>query len=396
MGCAVRNAVHKLLAYRPLARRAGRITAGVAVLVLAAAACSSGTAASSSSGGSNVTAFEQAVKQYLKGSPSKYEGPSSSPGAPAGAKVWIIPCSASLSGCQTPAQYAEQAAKALGWKVTMFDGKGSPRTENTGLLNAVAAHASAIITVSVSADLVQQGLRAADQAHIPVVSVSNGTGSPNPAPTSHPRYKYAVDVSVNYLGIGKAMADAIIADSGGKAHVLVMGDKEFPSVNLTQQAILSELAKCKSCKVSPVVYFTSDSVASTLGQQTVGYLESHQDINYVVSPYDPAAAVQVPAIQAAGLANRVKLVSVVAAPENLNFISQGRVQFADTAEGNNYLGYAAIDQTIRLLRGQSPYQPNGESTPLALLQKNNLPPNGQQWSPNFNFQAAYMKIWKNG
>ena len=31
-----------------------------------------------------------------------------------------------------------KAAKALGWHVTMFDGQGSPRTENTGLLDAVA------------------------------------------------------------------------------------------------------------------------------------------------------------------------------------------------------------------------------------------------------------------
>jgi len=376
-------------------RRAGMIAAAICVSALAA--CTSGTGSASSSGsgsGFNVTPFKQAATQFLKGSPSSYQGPASSPGAPANVKIWIMPCSASLSGCQTPAQYAEKAAKALGWHVTMFDGQGSPRTENTGLLDAVAAGANVIVTVSVSPDLVQQGLKAAAQAKIPVVSVSNGTGSPNPAPASQPKYHYAVDVSVNYLGIGKAMADSVIADSGGKAHVLVMGDKEFPSVNLTQQAILAELAKCKTCTVSKVVYFTSDAVASSLAQQTVGYLQSHPDIDYVVSPYDPAAAVQVPAIQAAGLASRVKLVSVVAAPENLAFIASGRVQFADTAEGNNYLGYAAIDQAIRLLKGQAVYSPNGENTPLALLEKGNLPPAGQQWSPDFDFESAFMKAWK--
>src|SRR6266704_2090732 len=210
-------------------RRAGMIAAAICVSALAA--CTSGTGSASSSGsgsGFNVTPFKQAATQFLKGSPSSYQGPASSPGAPANVKIWIMPCSASLSGCQTPAQYAEKAAKALGWHVTMFDGQGSPRTENTGLLDAVAAGANAIVTVSVSPDLVQQGLKAA--------------------------------------------ADSVIADSGGKAHVLVMGDKEFPSVNLTQQAILAELAKCKTCTVSKVVYFTSDAVASSLAQQTVGYL----------------------------------------------------------------------------------------------------------------------------
>jgi ribose transport system substrate-binding protein len=380
---------------RSVIRRAGALAIGVGLAALAA--CSSSPApTSSTTSGFDVTPFKAAVDQFLKGSPSSFEGPSSSPGAPSNVKIWIMPCSASLSGCETPAQYAKQAATALGWHVTMFDGQGSPRTENAGLLDAVAAGAQVIVTVSVSPDLVQQGLKAATQAHIPVVSVSNGTGSPNPPPASQPPYHYAVDVSVNYLAIGKAMADAVIADSGGKADVLVMGDKEFPSVNLTQQAILSELAKCTTCKVNPVVYFTSDSVATSLGQQTVGYLQSHPDVDYVISPYDPAAAVQVPAIQAAGLASKVKLVSVVAAPENLAFIAQGRVQFADTAEGNNYLGYAAIDQAIRLLKSQPPYVPNGENTPLALLERGNLPPTGQQWSPEFNFEQSYMNIWKKG
>jgi ribose transport system substrate-binding protein len=380
---------------RSLIRRAGAVAAGVSLLALAA--CSSGSSSGTSAkSGFNVASYKAAVAQFLKGSPSSFQGPTSSPGVASNVKIWIMPCSASLSGCETPAQYAKQAATALGWHVTMFDGQGSPRTENTGLLDAVAAGAKVIITVSVSPDLVQQGLKAAAQAHIPVVSVSNGTGSPNPAPASQPPYHYAVDVSVDYLAIGKAMADAVIADSGGTANVLVMGDKEFPSVNLTQQAILSELAKCTTCKVSPVVYFTSDTVATSLGQQTVGYLQSHPDVDYVISPYDPAAAVQVPAIQAAGLTSKVKLVSVVAAPENLAFIAQGRVQFADTAEGNNYLGYAAVDQAIRLLKGQALFSPNGENTPLALLQKSNLPPTGQQWSPTFNFEQSFMSIWKKG
>jgi ABC-type sugar transport system substrate-binding protein len=184
----------------------------------------------------------------------------------------------------------------------------------------------------------------------------------------------------------------MIAQAGGQGHLLVMGDKEFPSVELTQVGLLDELKKCTACVVDPVVYFTASQLPTQVANMTVGYLQTHPDINVMWSPYDPAAAAQVPAIKLAGLAGRMKLISVVAAAQNLDFIKQGNVQAADLAEGNDYLGWAGVDQAIRLLDKLPLAEPQGEGTPYALLDNTNLPSNGV-WTTPFDYQTPFLALW---
>jgi ABC-type sugar transport system substrate-binding protein len=382
-------------------RHLGRTVAviGAAVCLVGAAACSSSNSGASGSSGSSGTSkadapFAAAVKTYEKGLPASFGGPATSPGpVPKHASIWIIVCDSSLSGCTTPAQYAETAAQHLGWSVKIFNGNSDPTTQISGMLDAVAAKANAIITVSVQANQIQQGLEAASKAHIPVISVSQGTGTPNPAGPAL-KYNFTVDVSADYPVIGKMMADAAIADTDAKGDILVMEDREQRELNVTAAATLAELDKCKTCTIEKPVTFVVDNVASgSLGQITVGYLQAHPNVNMIISPYDPAAAVQVEAIDNAGLQKHVKIVSVVGAPQNLAYIRAGNVEVADVAEGNNYLGYAAIDQTIRLLNHKPVSQPNSEDDPLALLESNNLPAPKAQWGPSFDFASSYYKLW---
>jgi ribose transport system substrate-binding protein len=339
----------------------------------------------------DVAAFGQLVEAYKAGYPPEFQGPTEPAAAPEGIKLALIPCSASLTGCLHPAESAAKAAEVLGWEATQYDGGGNPRQQNTMILNAVSAGSDVIITVSVDGSLVQQGLAAAKEAGIPVISISNGQGSPNPVYTPpEGQVGYDVDVSVDYMALGRAAADWLIAESGGTGHFLIMGDKEFPSVELTQVGLLEELAKCTTCTVDPVVYFTASQLPTEVANMTVNYLQTHPDIKYMWSPYDPAAAAQVPAIKQAGL--DVELISVVAAPQNLDFIAQGNVQAADLAEGNDYLGWAGVDQAIRLLNGQPLAEPHGEGTPYALLDKTNLPEGGV-WTTPFDYQSAFKKLW---
>jgi ABC-type sugar transport system substrate-binding protein len=139
---------------------------------------------------------------------------------------------------------------------------------------------------------------------------------------------------------------------------------------------------------------TGSQVATTLGQQTVGYLQSHPEVNYVVGPFDPAAAFMVNAIAQAGLGDRVKLLSQLGDEQNLDFIRNNRVQVADCAFDNTYLGYAVIDQSIRVLNGQPVIEPNGENVPFQMLDATNLPPPGSDWHASYDYKSAYLKLWQ--
>jgi ABC-type sugar transport system substrate-binding protein len=359
-------------------------------------------------GGAVVTAvvtFAAAAAAALAAEPSKeatrvetpatFQGPTEPAKAPKNIKVAIIPCAAAFHGCTSPADAAAEAAKALGWTVTQYDGGGDQQKQNAAMLDAVSAGSNLILLMAIDPNFVQLGLAAAKKAGIPVLSGTDSTHSPNPIikPTGD-NLNYVLDVSPSLVEVGRRMAEWTIADSGGKANVLVIAADEFPSVRAENQGQLAGLKECAGCVVQPLMNTTGSQVATTLGQQVVGYLQSHPDVNYVLGPFDPADVFVVNAIAQAGLGDRVKLVGELGDEQNLDFIRNKRVQVADCAIDNTYIGYAVIDQAIRVLNGQPVIEPNGENVPFQMLDETNLPPAGADWHASYDYKSAYLKLWQ--
>ena len=195
----------------------------------------------------------------------------------------------------------------------------------------------------------------------------------------------------NYA-LGKSIGEWIIKDSGGKANVVAFNDKEFDGVVTQHAGIMDALAKCAGCKAAEQT-FSANQIATNLGQQVVGYLRAHPDVNYLYMPYDPSAFAVAAALRQAGLAQRVKLASLLGDEENLDLIRKGDVQVADVAFDTTYEGYAAVDQIIRYLDKQKLFDPHGENVPMKVLDKTNLPEKGN-WTADNGYKEKYLRLWK--
>jgi ribose transport system substrate-binding protein len=327
--------------------------------------------------------------------PTQYSGPTEPAKAPEKLKVTAITCLSILHGCVSPTIGLQNAGKELGWDVTVVDGGGNPRQQNSAILDAVSAGANVVVLVAVDPAAVQLGLKAAKDANVLVVSGSNGIDTPNPVvKPAEGALGVAFDVGPNYAALGNAAAEWIIKDSDGKANIAIFSDKEFPSVLAFEAGLLDGLKKCTGCVVSPQQYFTGNQVGATLGQMTVGYLRAHPETTYLFSPFDPAAGTQVPAIVQAGLGDKVKLVGVLGDQQNLDFVRKGMVQVADAAYDNEYMGWAMADQIIRTLNKQPLFEPRGENLPFTVLDKTNLPAEGSDWVANFDYKSKFLELWK--
>lgn len=325
---------------------------------------------------------------------TKWSGPTTKVTPPKALKVAVIPCFSVLSGCVSPATGAKEAAKTLGWNVRVFDGGGSPDKQNAQMLNAIAWGAKVILNIAIDANAVQSGLRAAKKANVIVASGSNGVESPNPSiKPAAGSLGYAFDVGPNYAALGEATAKWIIKDSGGKANIVVYSDKEFPSVLAFQAGLLKGLDACPTCTQQPLQYFVGAQVGDVLNKSVVGFIQSHNDVNYVFLPFDPAAGSVVPAIAAAGLGTKVRLVSVLGSQQNLAFVRAGNVQVADAAYDNLYMGYAMLDQISRVLAKQPLSNPHGENLPFVVLDNANTPSDGTDWHAPFNYIAKFKALW---
>lgn len=326
----------------------------------------------------------------------EFEGPTEPAAAPASLDVTVVTCFSILHGCVAPALAIEEIGRRLGWNVTVLDGGGNARQQNTAMLDAVSSGADAIINIAIDPNLVQLGLTAARDAGIPVVSGSNGIDSPNTEQiqATEGMLTYAFDVAPHYADLGRETARWIIEDSGGTANIAIFTAPEFPSVLALEAGLLDGLKACEGCVLSELQSFSATQVGSTLGQQTVGYVRSNPDTDYIFSPFDPAAADQVTALQLAGLGDQVKVVSVLGNQQNLDFIRSGRIQAADAAYDNRYMGFAIVDQLIRLLNGQELFEPRGENLPFIVLDADSLPEAGKDWSAANGYEDSFYALWQ--
>jgi ribose transport system substrate-binding protein len=351
-------------------------SAVLAAMVASALFCAAGTAQSADSAG------------------DKWPGPTTPAKAPKDIKVGIIPCGVQFRGCNAPALGAAEAAKALGWTVTAYDGAGTQEKQNTGILDALSSGANLVLTTALDPNFIQLGLSKAKEANVPVVSSSAGTDTPNPViKPDGDGLKYVTDVGTDFGGVGRGLGDFTVKESGGKANVVVYEDDEFPSSVTSLKAFVDVVKKCPGCKVSDIVKMTASQIGS-VGQMVVGYLQTHPDVDWIYAPYDPAAAVMVNAIVQAGLQDKVKLVSIVGSAQNIDFIREGKVQAADGAFDNFYMGWAQVDQAIRVLNKQPLIEPNDERTPYAIITKDNLPPPGGEYSTNVDYRSKFLNLWK--
>ena len=371
------------------------VAARLAGAVALAALIGAGVAALPSARADDASDAEALLQAARTMTPAQYAGPTTPAKAPKDVKIAAITCLSVLHGCVSPTDGITHAAAKLGWTVKVYDGGGTPSKQNAAILDAISSGANVIATIAIDPNLVQLSLSEAKKAGIPVVAGSNGIDTPDPVNLAPPNgLGFAFDVSPDYITLGEHMAQWIIADSKGKANVALFSDKEFPSIMAQEVGVLKGFAACSTCKVSKQIYFTATQIATQLGQMTVDYVRTHPDVDYIYGAFDPPVAAQVAALVQAGLGKKVKIVGALGNQQNLNFIREGRVQAADGAYDNEYMGWAIVDQTIRLLNKQQLADPHGENLPFVVLDKTNLPAPGSDWQAQTGYQDKFLALWK--
>jgi ribose transport system substrate-binding protein len=303
-----------------------------------------------------------------------------------GKHVWIITSTMAVPFVATIAHGVEAAAKVAGIETSLFDGKGDVSEWNRGMAQAVSQHADGIISVGASPELMKGPTGDALKANIPVVDAvtADKTAPLVPGTFSH--------VSISFYHSGQLQADYAIAKSDGKAHVLILGDNEFPGEVSRVEGMQKEFStKCPDCAVT-VQDTQVGNLGVKLGQLAQTLLRRSPDITMVLPTYDAQAIYVVPAIKAANFSNAVEVIGSDAVPSNLDWIRQGNVQIADVGEPEVWLGWAALDEVARGMLGLPAVD---EQIPLRLFAKDNIKSLSNDENELFggDYAAQYGKLW---
>jgi ribose transport system substrate-binding protein len=390
--------------------RAGRLgTLAIALMLCLAAftlaACGSdddggGDAAAPTStsggGGSDIVAEAQAnVEAARRGTDVDKPLPSSAPKPAAGKNVWVISCGQAAEGCARGARGAVEAAKLLGWKATLFDGRLDVSTFAKGIRQAIADGADGIVLDAIDCPVVQQPLQEARRAGVQVVGIQSidcddrlaGGGEPLFANSTiysseHPKQ------ADSWRAHGALMADAIIAATDGKADAIEFADAQLLAPKAIAEGFEARMAQCEDCKVTKVSFTIAD-LGPALTSKADSALLRDPNVNAVMGNYDTAMVFIAPAIQRAGLAARVFSVGLEGHRSSIDLIRTGRGQNADTGNPDEWVGWATIDDLVRLFAGERPV---AQEIGLQYIDRDDLPPTGQ-YEGNRDWKANFQRIW---
>jgi ribose transport system substrate-binding protein len=390
---------------RSLSRsRMGRAAVLVVTAALAAACSSNGTATKASkveeaptttTGAGADNAILSAVYKGTLTSPD----PAPRPGVK-GKKVVIISSGQASISSSIPSNAALEAAKALGWSATIYDGQLNPANGVNLVRQAISSGADGIVLDAIDCATVKAPLEDARKKGITVVPIyaydcndpfaGQGDTSLFSAPIN-----YGPD-AVKNLGAfaekyGFAQAQAVIAATGGKANVVFFNTDSTTVLHYTGKGFLDGMKTCAECKVVAKVEFTGLDLGPTLQQKAASVLLQHPEANAVKSPYTAATLLGIgPAVTQSGRASKLYVMGGEGFQPELDLLRNRQGVDAVMISPSDWTGWAAIDTMNSLFQGKAPAF-SGLGWQL-VDREHNLPASGE-FRSSVDYKAIYKKAW---
>jgi len=180
-----------------------------------------------------------------------WDGPSKGPVAQAGKTVVYIASDLRNGSVGTVYRGLQEAARTLGWHVSILDGAGSKGKQATALSTAMAANPHAIVFGGFDPQSFAEQLKAMEQKKIVLVGWHAASG---PGPTK----ELFANVATNPLDVAKMAAHFVIQDAMAKKRpvgVIIFNDNQFAVANAKSQAMKKTIEDCQGyqgCKVLSV------------------------------------------------------------------------------------------------------------------------------------------------
>ncbi|MBS0559944.1 MAG: substrate-binding domain-containing protein [Proteobacteria bacterium] len=321
---------------------------------------------------------------------TQWSGPTTGPRAPAGnyTIAYVSPDQA-----YTPhvlwGKGVESAAQLLGWKVIVFDGRGTVSGTLQAMQQALAAKPAAIVTPA-DANALQKPIKEAVAAHIPVIGI-HATAFPGPSP----ELGLYMNIVSNPAEIGQTEAAYVIAMSEGKGQDIHMVDNSYAIARFKAKAAIEPIKNCPGCKFLEEVNVPLGDAGARMPSVVSGLLARYGNSWWMTTCCDGYYTNVASALRAAGAStDKIKLVGADAPPSAYDMIRKGGFEVASVPEPSSLFGYEAVDAIIRAMAGEAPAK---FLQPVFLIVKENVDTEGganNEFVPSNGFACHYKNIWK--
>lgn len=305
--------------------------------------------------------------------------------------VWYVPILGVVPIFQAISSSLETALENTGLELQVCDGNGNPADWDKCINQAVDQDAAGIIVDGFSPDLVAAAVENATQNDVPVIIGNYGYPEKS---TDEVAYTSLVTPK-----IARLVADWVIADSKGKANILLAETTDSSNTEeLIHETMLPHFEKrCPDCEVSLIGSTTADW-STKLGPATATELLQNSDINYFVPEYDGMAPFMTAAAARDGR-DDIKVSTFNANLQQMQDLADGDFIYAEVGANIDFLSWAYADQIMRMILDVAPAQ--NAQVPVRLFTRQNVKSlditedaaNSGEWYGNVDYHAEFLKLW---
>jgi ribose transport system substrate-binding protein len=323
---------------------------------------------------------------------NKWTGPTSGPKAAAGKSVIYVSSDQRNGGAQGVGEGVGEAAKAIGWDFKLIDGKGTVQGHGDALGQAIVQKPSAIVLggfdATEQADLVEQ----ANKAGITVVGWhAAGTPGPQTNPTMF------TNVTTPAQDTSEAAAYLAIANSNGRAGVVIFTDSAYAIAVAKSDAMANIIKQCKTCTLLETRVQSLATVTKDMPTVTANLLQKYgKKWNYSLGINDLYFDGMVPALTSANIRPSGQLFNISAGDGSESAYQRVRTkqyQFATIPEPINLQGWQLVDEINRAIAGG---KESGYKIPVHIVVPTNVNFDGGKknlFDPENGYRDQYKKVW---
>ena len=351
------------------------------------------TASSSGSGSSDASSKgveeAQAAIAEIRKPPTKFGITVPLKEKPTGATVAFMKCG--VPECAAIDNSLEPAAKAMGVKLQSISIGNTPQTIADGFNTAIETHPDAVIVPATDPVIWQPQLKKLRAEGIPVLSWYLPENIKTD-PVAEGILTNTYDTS-NAQNVGKLMADFVVAESNGEAHVVDVEVPEYTIFKVQAEAFKEELeGVCPECSVESLKSHAED-IGTKIPGAVVSNLQQHPETNWVVFDFGSIESGVPQALAAAGLSEQAKLISASGESNNYEAIKNGE-EFATLAVDLHYLAWQGIDAAGRAITGQSVAPDGPGNVPMQILKQEdiNFEPS-EEWVGIPGYEQKFEELW---
>ncbi|HVV90274.1 MAG TPA: sugar ABC transporter substrate-binding protein [Solirubrobacterales bacterium] len=344
---------------------------------LALAACGGG---SSSSSGSSGEAGSESTSEEGEGGSGSVEPKT----------IGILDVLEASESAYRAQAATEEAVEHVGWKDVVIDAQGDPTKSAAGMTSLVNQKVDAIVSIANQPETIQDGLRQAQEAGIPVIAIGGEV-----APSELIAAEYAPNEEEMTEALNKFFFERL---EGTNGQIGVITAPIFYALKIRDEKLKEDLKSQPNVKVVA----EHETVVTNAIQDTINttetFLSAHPEMAGIWTDLDtdipPAAQV----LKAKGLCGKVVLVGYYGDKPNLKALNEGcATGVVDTAIEAS--GYMAIDALLGdFVNGtEIPPKPEYSTNFFApeIITKENAPKNPEEGvKPAIDYVSYFNKKWE--